>query len=91
MLNRFGDLDAIIAAAKDPDGDMGPGPRGKIKAAEEYLKVAPTVVAVARDIDLGDPDLTLPSSPADPEMLEAIAEQWGLKSPVERLRETLAR
>ncbi len=91
LLNRFGDLDAIIAAAKDPDGDMGPGPRGKIKAAEEYLRVAPTVVAVARDIDLGDHDLTLPSSPADPDMLEAIAEQWGLKSPVERLRETLAR
>jgi 5'-3' exonuclease len=89
LLNRFGDLDSIIAAAKDPDGDMGPGPRGKIKAAEQYLEVAPKVVAVARDIDLGDPDLTLPSSPADPEMLEAIAEQWGLNSPVERLRETL--
>ena len=25
LLNRFGDLDAIIAAAKDPDGDMGRG------------------------------------------------------------------
>ena len=48
-------------------------------------------VAVARDIDLGSPDLTLPTSPADPDMLAAIAEQWGLKSPVERLRETLAR
>ena len=46
---------------------------------------------MARDIDLGDRDLTLPSSPNDPEMLEAIAEQWGLNSPVERLRETLAR
>jgi 5'-3' exonuclease len=91
LLNRFGDLDAIIAAAVDPDGDMGPGPRGKIKATLDYLKVAPKVVAVARDIDLGSPDLTLPDCPADPEMLEAIAEQWGLKSPVERLTETLAR
>ncbi len=90
LLNRFGDLDAIIAAAKDPDGDMGPGPRGKIKAALDYLAVAPTVVAVARDIDLGSPDLRLPATPADPEMLEAIAVQWGLTSPVERLRETLA-
>jgi 5'-3' exonuclease len=90
LLNRFGELDAIIAAAKDPDGDMGPGPRGKIKAALDYLAVAPEVVAVARDIDLGSPDLTLPSEPADPDMLAAIAEQWGLTSPVQRLTEVLA-
>ncbi len=85
LLNRFGTLEAIIAAATDPDGDMGPGPRGKIKASLDYLAVAPEVVAVARDIDLGDPDLSIPRSPADPEMLTAIAEQWGLTSPVERL------
>jgi 5'-3' exonuclease len=91
LLNRFGDLDAIIAAALDPDGDMGPGPRGKIKAALDYLAVAPTVVAVARDIDLGSPDLALPRAPKDPEMLEAIAEQWGLTSPVRRLTEVLSR
>jgi 5'-3' exonuclease len=90
LLNGFGDLDAIIAAAKDPDGDMGPGPRGKIKAAADYLEVAPTVVAVARDIDLGSPDLALPTSPVDPEMLAAIAEQWGLSSPVDRLTTVLA-
>jgi 5'-3' exonuclease len=90
LLNRFGDLDSIIAAAKDPDGDMGPGPRGKIKAAADYLKVAPTVVAVARDIDLGSPDLLLPDAPVEPEMLAAIAEQWGLSSPVERLTAVLA-
>jgi 5'-3' exonuclease len=91
LLNRFGDIDSIIAAAVDPDGDMGPGPRGRIKAALDYLEVAPKVVAVVRDIDLDDPDLTLPSAPADPEMLAAIAEQWGLNSPVKRLTETLAR
>ncbi len=90
LLNRFGDLDAIIAAARDPEGDMGPGPRGKIKASLDYLAVAPQVVAVAREIDLGSPDLTLPARPADPEMLAAVAEQWGLTSPVERLRELLA-
>ena len=91
LLNRFGTLDDIIAAALDPDGDMGPGPRGKIKASLDYLEVAPKVVAVARDIDLGEPDLTLPHAPADPEMLAAIAEQWGLKSPVERLLDVLTR
>ena len=49
------------------------------------------MVAVARGIDLGSPDLTLPSAPAEPEMLAAIAEQWGLTSPVQRLTEVLAR
>jgi 5'-3' exonuclease len=90
LLNRFGTLDAIIEAAKAPDGDMGPGPRGKIKAALDYLAVAPEVVAVARDIDLGSPDLALPAEPVQPEMLAAIAEQWGLGSPVERLTGVLA-
>ncbi len=41
LLNRFGDLDAIIAAAQDPDGDMGPGPRGKIKAAARLPRGRP--------------------------------------------------
>jgi 5'-3' exonuclease len=91
LLQRFGSIDAIIAAAQDPDGDMGPGPRGRIKAALDYLAVAPRVVAVARDIDLGSPDLTLPRRPADPEMLAALAEKFGLGGSVDRLVETLAR
>ncbi len=66
LLQRFDDMPGIIAAANDPDSNMGPGPRGKIKAAHDYLEVAPTVVAVARDIDLGSPDTTLPSTPRTP-------------------------
>ena len=84
-----GNVTRILDAAQEPDGDMGPGPRGKIKASLDYLAVAPTVVAVARDIDLGSPGLTLPKSPADPEMLTAIAEQWGLTSPVQRLTDVI--
>jgi len=91
LLQRFGDIESIIAAAQDPDGDMGPGPRGKIKAALDYLAVAPRVVAVAREIDLGSPDLTLPREPADAEMLAAISEKFGLGGSVDRLVETLAR
>ena len=90
LLQRFDDMPGIIAAADDPDSNMGPGPRGKIKAAHDYLEVAPTVVAVARDIDLGSPDTTLPSTPADPECVAALAEEFGLTSSVERLTETLA-
>jgi 5'-3' exonuclease len=89
LLQRFGDIPGVIAAAQDPDGDMGPGPRGRIKAALDYLEVAPTVVAVARDIDLGSPDLRLPHEPADPDMLAAISGQWGLGGSVDRLVQVL--
>src|SRR4051812_3030273 len=65
LLGRFGDLDGIVAASLDPDADMGPGPRGKIKAAADYLGVAPQVVAVARDLDLGAPGTGLPREPRD--------------------------
>jgi len=89
LLGRFGDLDGIIAAAGDPESDMAPGPRRKIKDAAGYLAVAPKVVEVARDIDLGAPDLRLPRTPRDPEALVALAEKWGLGGSVTRLVDTL--
>ena len=90
LLQRFGDIDAIIAAAQDPASDMGPGPRGKIKAALDYLAVAPAVCAVARDIDLDRTRTALPSSPTDPEGVVELTETWGLDTPVNRLLGVLA-
>ncbi len=89
LLNRFGSVAGIQAAADDPDSNLAPGPRAKIKLAADYLAVAPTVVAVARTIDLGEVDATLPHSPADPDRLLALAGQWGLDSPLARLVDTL--
>ncbi|GAA1773068.1 5'-3' exonuclease [Nocardioides hankookensis] len=89
LLQRFGDIDGIVAAANDPDGDMGPGPRGKIKAAADYLAVAPQVVAVARDIDLGSPATRLPAEPVDLQRVAELGTTWGLESPVQRLTEVL--
>ncbi len=89
LLGRFGDMAGILAAVEDPDADLGPGPRRKIKDAVDYLAVAPRVVAVARDLNLGAPDLTLPLTPADPEALTKLSERWGLDSPAARLVETL--
>jgi hypothetical protein len=51
--------------------------------------VAPTVVEVARSIDLGKPDLTLPLTPADPDRLVELSRRWSLDSPVARLVEAL--
>ena len=90
LLQRFGDIPGIVAAAQDPDADMGPGPRGKVKAALDYLDVAPRVVAVTRDIDLGEIESALPREPLDPEMVTALSAEFGLDSAVQRLLETLA-
>jgi 5'-3' exonuclease len=90
LLQRFGDIDGILRAAGDPDSEMGPGPRGKIKAAADYLAVAPQVVAVRRDLDLGSPDLTLPRTPTQPDRLLALDQRWGLGGSAVRLVEALA-
>jgi len=87
LLNRFGTIDAVIAAAADPDSEMGPGPRGKIKAAADYLAVAPRVVAVRRDLG---PDLTRPRTPADHDAVVALDAQYGLGSSAVRLVEALS-
>jgi 5'-3' exonuclease len=89
LLGRFGDMDGILAAVEDPGADLGPGPRRKIKDAADYLAVAPRVVAVTRDLDLGSPDLTLPLTPVDPDALTELSARWGLDSPAARLVETL--
>ena len=89
LLGRFGDLRGILAASLDPAADLAPGPRRRLKDAAGYLAVAPTVVAVARDIDLGSPDLTLPRTPMAPGDLVALSERWGLGGSVARLVDTL--
>ncbi len=90
LLQRFGDIAGIVAAADDPASAMGPGPRGKIKAARDYLAVAPAVVAVARDLDLGSYDATLPVTPPDHARVVELSERWGLDSPLARVVTAMA-
>lgn len=89
LLGRFGDIDGILAAALDPGSDLAPGPRGKIKAAADYLAVAPEVVAVARDLELDTSGTLLPPEPRDLPRVAELAHQWGLESPVQRLTSVL--
>ncbi|WP_017935389.1 5'-3' exonuclease [Nocardioides sp. Iso805N] len=90
LLASYGDLAGIRAAALDPAAAMTPGLRAKLLAAEDYLEVAPTVVAVARDVDLDRAGTALPHAPADPERLAELAERFNLASPVDRLTKVLA-
>ena len=89
LLQRYGDMAGIRAAALDPASDMGPGPRGRLKAAADYLDVAPRVVAVARDIDLGALETRLPREPRDLRRVAELGARWGIESPVRRLTEVL--
>jgi len=91
LLSRFGDMAGIIAAAADPDTELGPGPRGKIKAAVDYLAVAPRVVAVARDLDIDRTGLDRPVTPRDPDRVAELAKRYNLESPAARLVEALIR
>jgi 5'-3' exonuclease len=89
LLGRFTDIAAIVAAAADPASDLAPGPRGKIKAAADYLAVAPEVVAVARDLELGPFDARLPRTPAEPARVAEVAQRWGVEGPVARVLDAL--
>jgi 5'-3' exonuclease len=89
LLQKYGDMATMTAAAADASSDMAPGPRRKIRDAAAYLEVAPRVVAVERDLDIRGIDLRLPRTPADHERVVALADRWSLDSPMARLVEAL--
>jgi 5'-3' exonuclease len=92
LINSYGGLDEILAAASSPDTTISGGVRSKLGKAIDYLAVAPTVVAVATDIDLGvtPDDLRLPAAPADPKGFAALTERYGLGGSAERVMASLA-
>ena len=85
LLNEYGDLDTIIEVAGDPDEPLSPTVRNRILAAADYLAVAPKVVEVVRDLDLGDPDARIrPLTPDQRAAIDALTERWGLGGSAER-------
>lgn len=86
LINRFGSLAALRAAADDPASDLAPSVRRKLLDADEYLTAAPGVVAVRTDVPV-PPDWTdqLPGAPADAASLERLQERWGLDSSIARV------
>jgi 5'-3' exonuclease len=91
LLKRFGSLDGIRAAVADPRSELTKAQRARFLAAADYLEVAPVVVKVLRDADVPDHDDALPAAPAAPDVLDALAERWGVGSSIDRLRTALAR
>jgi 5'-3' exonuclease len=89
LLDAYGDLAGITAAADDPASKLTPSQRKRLHEARAYLAVAPKVVRVATDVPLPSHDPRLPREPRDPELLEALAGRWGLGGSLQRLLATL--
>ncbi len=91
VVGRFGPIEAIVAAAESGDPTMSAPVRAKILAAADYLAVAPAVVRGRTDVELAELETSIPAAPADPELLAAIGERFGVTSSVGRLTKALAR
>ncbi|WP_030167913.1 5'-3' exonuclease [Spirillospora albida] len=95
LVTRFGSVAGILAALDAGTEEGFPaGARRRMEAARDYLASAETVVRVVTDIgapELGSLDDRLPTAPRDPETLVALADEWNLGSPVNRLLNALSR
>ncbi len=86
LVGRFGTVEQIVQALDEGTADGFPaGCRAKLEAARDYLAVGPAVTRVVRDLPVPPFDDRLPRAPADPERLVALADRWGLDSPLDRM------
>ncbi len=86
LLKQYADLEGIIAAAADAATPMAAGMRAKFAAAGPYLEVAPTVVEVVRDLELGEFDARLePVTGERRAAAEGFAEAWNLGGSMPRV------
>lgn len=91
LLQTHGDLVGIRAAAEAGEG-MSAGVRAKVLAASAYLDVAPTVVEVARGLDIACPaDPVRALDPAEADLATDLAERWNLGSSMDRAIAALGR
>jgi 5'-3' exonuclease len=90
LIVRYGGVEAILAALQDPQAGFAPGVRTKLAASRDYLTAALPVCRVALDVKLPDFDPTMPTAPADPDRLLALAQRWNLAGSARRLVDALA-
>ena len=89
-VTKFGSIEQILDTARSGNPVMSPTIRVKVLKSADYLSVAPAVVRGRTDVPLPDLRTSIPAKPADPEMLAALGERFGLASSVGRLTTVLA-
>jgi 5'-3' exonuclease len=86
LVARFGSIEQIVVAAHDGDAGFPAGAQAKVRAAVDYLAVAPGAVRPRLDVPLPHLDDALPSTPADPDRLAALVTDLGIGASVGRLQ-----
>jgi 5'-3' exonuclease len=90
LLAAYGNLDGIVAAAMDPASGMSAPVRVKIRAAADYLAVAPAVVKVVRELKLPEFDARIRVHTREQAAeLDRLSADWALGSSMKRARDAL--
>lgn len=89
LLERFGTLADLRAAAASEHSDLTPTQRRRITDAADYLDAARTVVHVARDAPVPEVDPSLPTQVADVRLLSQLAADHRLGEVFERVLDAL--
>lgn len=92
LVTDFGTIAGIVAAAEAGAPGLSPALRRRIDESRAYLTSAEQVVLTRQDADVrieapraaAEAD-RLPEVPADPAALDALAAEYGLRSPIDRL------
>jgi 5'-3' exonuclease len=92
LIASYHDLEGILAAASRPQSPVSSSVSAKLAAAIDYLAVAPAVVTVVRDLDLGVSwdDLVTPGAPRHEDRFAELTELLNLGSSADRIRASLA-
>jgi len=85
IASAFANVDDALAGAHAGHDSLPPALAKKIIAGADYLKIAPTVVQVARNAPLPQVDLTMPKAPKDLSEIYQFKERYGLGASVDRL------
>jgi len=85
IANNFASVEAALAGAHAAHESLSPTLAKKMIDGADYLKIAPTVVQVARNVPLPKVDLSMPTAPADLSAIYQCKERYGLGASVDRL------
>jgi 5'-3' exonuclease len=89
LVTRFGAIEDILVAARVGEDGFPAGAAAKVRAAQDYLAVAPDAVRGRLDVPLDVIDDKLYAEPRHPERLAELATELGIESSVRRLQKAI--